>query len=143
MANTEVYLTNSEKVRLDSVTTDSKGAFEFDNIPNATYDIVCGKTKMKWAGSNSSDALAINRYFVGLIKSFGDALMKKAADVDNNGKINSSDALMILRRFVGLIKKFNVPDFLYETPVITVNNNKISQTIHAICAGDVNASYPK
>ena len=50
---------------------------------------------MKFGGCNSLDALIVNRYYVGLTKSFGDPLMKLAADVNNDTKINTIDALLI------------------------------------------------
>ena len=104
--------------------------------------LVCGNTTMKWAGCNPVDALMVNRYYVGLIKSFGDALMKLAADVNNDGKINPIDALTINRRYVGLIKKFSIPDWLFESPTVIVTDSSVLQKIKAICAGDVNGSYP-
>ena len=126
----------------DSSVTDNTGAYKFYNISNGTYKLVCGKTTMKWGGCSPADALQVNRYFVGLTKTIGDALRAKAADVNNIGKVTPPDALSINKRFVGLIKKFNIPDWLYESPTIIVNDANVTQNIKAICSGDVNVSYP-
>jgi ligand-binding sensor domain-containing protein len=143
-ANTMVYLETPEGAKLDSTTTDITGAYSF-NIPNGTYKLVCGKTGMKWGGCNPVDALTENRYFVGLIKTFGgnNELRKIAADVNNDGNINPQDALMILKRFLNIIKHFSISDWIFDTPTVTVNNASVNQDITAICAGDVNGSYPK
>lgn len=49
---------------------------------------------------NSSDALQVLQYSVGILKTFKD---KSAADLNKDGIINSSDALTILQISVGLI----------------------------------------
>jgi hypothetical protein len=138
-----VYLENSQGRKLDSATTDITGAYKINNISNGKYFLLGGKTDMKWGGCNPVDALTVNRYYVGLIKTFGDAIRKAIADVNNDGKINPSDALTINWRYVGLIKKFSIPDWLYESHTVMINDVSILQDIRAICAGDVNGSYPK
>ncbi len=55
---------------------------------------------------NSSDALAVLRYSVGLDKEINE----KAADMDADGNINSSDALAILKVSVGINEKEELPE---------------------------------
>lgn len=55
---------------------------------------------------NSSDALAVLRYSVGLDKEINE----KAADMDADGFINSSDALAILKVSVGINDKEELPE---------------------------------
>ena len=55
---------------------------------------------------NSSDALAVLRYSVGLDKEINE----KAADMDADGNINSSDALAILKVSVGIDEKEELPE---------------------------------
>lgn len=55
---------------------------------------------------NSSDALAVLRYSVGLDKEINE----KAADMDEDGNINSSDALAILKVSVGIDEKEELPE---------------------------------
>ncbi len=55
---------------------------------------------------NSSDALAVLRYSVGLDKEINE----KAADMDADGLINSSDALAILKVSVGINEKEELPE---------------------------------
>jgi hypothetical protein len=138
-----VYLENSQGMKVDSAKTDITGAFRILNVSNGKYFLLGGKTAMKWGGCNPVDALTVNRYYVGLIKTFGNAIRKTIADVNIDGKINPSDALTINWRYVGLIKKFSIPDWLYETHTVIVNDVSVLQDIKAICAGDVNCSYPK
>ena len=139
--NTMVYLENSGGKKLDSMITDISGLFKFQNLLNGTYKLVCGKTPMKWGGANPLDALTVNRYFINLITAFGDAHKKTAADINNDGKINPTDALTINRRYVGLISKFGIPDWLFDSPTIVINNASLEGFPKAICAGDVDGSY--
>jgi hypothetical protein len=143
MKNTNLFLETMKGEKLDSTVTDQTGAFKFIKVANGTYKLVCGKTIMKWGGSNPVDALTVNKYYVGLIMTFGDELRKTAADVKNDGNVNPIDALMINRRFLNFIKHYVISDWLYESLSVTVNDASISQDIKAISAGDVNGSYPR
>jgi hypothetical protein len=145
ISNTTAYLENTQGMKLDSTATDNTGAYKFVNVTKGSYNIVCGKTAMKCGGSNPVDALTVNRFYVGMIKTFGgnNTLRNTAADVNNDGYINPIDALAINRRFIGILKKFNIPDWLFESPSIDVSYTSVARNIKAICAGDVNGSYPK
>ena len=75
-----------------------------------------------------------------VLYTFSDALKKKSADVNNDGKINSVDALSINRKFVWLIKSFSSSDWLFSQSSINVRND-IIYDIKCICYGDLDGSY--
>jgi hypothetical protein len=145
VTNTVVYSEESQSHKLDSATTDNTGTYKFFGVPNGTYNLVGGKTAMKWGGCNPVDALTVNKYYVGIIKAFGrdNVLRKSAANVNKDAYINPLDALMINRRFLNFIKHFDIPDWVYESQTVTVTDISVLQDIKVICAGDVNGSYPK
>ena len=122
---TTVFLCNSEGLKVDSTQTDSLGAFTFNNIQNGSYELTC-KTTKSWGGANPLDALLVNRYF---IKSYSitDPMKILAADVNNDKKINPLDALLFNRRYINAIHKFNIPDWLFQNPTITVNMDSVMQ----------------
>jgi hypothetical protein len=138
MTNTKIYLLNSNKVKIDSVQTDASGNYKFQNVLSGTYSLQ-EKTSLVWGGCNPVDALAVNRYFVRLIKSFALPIMKTAADVNNDTKVNPLDAQAINRRFVKLIKKFTIADWVFDNVQITVVDMDVVVNFYALCAGDVNA----
>ena len=138
MNNTKIFLINTNKDTINSVFTDATGNFKFPNVLPGSYSLYA-KTSLAWGGCTSADALLVTRYFVGLIKSLGNPLINKAADVNNDGKITSSDALLITKRFVKLIKSFKIPDWLFDNVQFTVSDQDVIINFHAICAGDVNA----
>jgi hypothetical protein len=140
MLNTTVYLETAEGTKLDSAKTDGSGAYSFSKVANGTYKLIC-TTTLSWGGANPIDALLINKHYIGSVK-ITEPLRLRAADVTGDGKINPSDALAVLRRFITIIPTFLVQDWLYDNPVITVNNADVIQDIKANCAGDVNGSYP-
>jgi hypothetical protein len=140
--NTTIYLENSAGNKIDSSLADSTGAFRFINLTNGTYKIVCENTPMKWRGVNPVDALIVIRNFVGLYK-FNNELQAQAADVNNDNQINPLDALIINMRFVRQINHFVLPDWIFESPALTISDTSVTQDIKAICAGDVNRSFPK
>ena len=75
---------------------------------------------------NSSDALAVLRYSVGLSTGIKDM---KPGDIDHNGKINSNDALIILRISVGLA---NPKDYTTTTKPTTTTTKPIQFTPAAV-----------
>ena len=62
---------------------------------------------------NSSDALAVLRYSVGLSTGIKDM---KPGDIDHNGKINSNDALIILRikEVLSTFEKYRTEDMVQK-----------------------------
>ncbi len=140
LANAKIILVNSDsKAHVDTVKTDSKGYYLFNNVINGPYTFLITAANA-WGGSTPVDALTVNRKFVGLAK-FKDALTSTVANVDNLNGINPVDALMINRRFVKLIKKFTISDWQFTNPSVAVSGANASQNISALCAGDVNADF--
>jgi peptidoglycan/xylan/chitin deacetylase (PgdA/CDA1 family) len=119
--------------------TDAKGKYSFINLNPGTY-ILYARKDSNWGGVNSTDALLVQKY--SLKKITLDSLQMKAADVDNNGFVDSKDALRIAERFVGQVKNFNIPDWVFSTPVtVTLLNASKVQNIKGLTAGDINKSY--
>ena len=100
-----VVLKSTDGSVKDSVLTDSVGNYYFKTLAAGNY-ILSANTTKAWGGGNPLDALKINRYFIGSIKTFGDALKNTAADVNDDGEINPLDALLVNRRFIGIVKTF-------------------------------------
>ena len=142
MKNTKVYLyqltTNNEQL-IDSSVTDSTGTYIFENKLNGNYMLICS-TSIPWGGATPTDALLVNRAFLGIFR-FDDGFLKKAGDVNDDGKLNPLDALLINRRFIGVLKKFTINDWLFTSTNVVVNGDNMIQNIKAVCAGDANASY--
>jgi hypothetical protein len=68
-------------------------------------------------------------------------LRLKACDVNNSNSVTSGDALLINRRFAGSLTSFNVGNFAYSSPAVTVGSASVTQNLQAICYGDINGSY--
>lgn len=136
VTDTKVYLKNDTGV-IDSAVTDNSGNYTFNAVANGNYslDAVCAK---EWAGVNSTDALNIRKYQVGLITIEG--LRLKAGDNNGNGSVNSTDALNIRKRLASLITSFSIPDWVFDTPSFTVNGADVIQNMKGLCTGDVNGS---
>lgn len=136
ITSAKVYLKNATAV-VDSAVTDTAGSFTFSSVANGTYtlDASCSK---EWAGVNSTDALNIRKYQVGLYILEG--LRLKAGDNNGNGSVNSTDALNIRKRLASLITSFAIPDWVFETPSVVVNGADVVQNFKGICVGDVNGS---
>jgi len=137
MTDSKVYLNNGTGV-LDSVITDQMGSYTFSNKQNGSYYLTASST-MVWGGVNSTDALQIRRYLTSLIPF--DSLQLKSADVNGSGSLNSTDALLIRRRITGTDTSFKVGDWVFENPVVVVNNSNVNQNIKCLCTGDVNGSF--
>ena len=139
MGCTSVNLNDENDNTLEEAQTGSDGSYTFNNISNGTYNLTCTST-IGWGGSNPTDALIVNRYYIGKQK-ITDPLWLKAADVNEDGKINPLDALIINRRYIGVILSFKLNDWLFENPTVIIDGNSVVQDIKAECAGDVNGSY--
>jgi len=130
-------------VKLDSVRTTTSGTFSFSNVYDGSY-IVTGKTNKPWGGVNSTDALKIQRHFVGL-EPITIPIRLSGADVNNSGGINATDAVKIKRRFVGFDTAFTKPDWLFEkvagSDTVIMGTNNMSVSLYALCTGDVNGSH--
>jgi len=129
---------NKDGIPIDSTVTDVSGNYVFGGHADGTYTVSLVSTK-PWGGSNSTDALLVQRYFSGLNPLSGLKLM--AGDANNNTVVNSTDALLIKRRFAGLITSFSIADWIIDVDTVIISGAHVSRPILGLCAGDVNASY--
>lgn len=137
ITNCKIYLTGAAGI-IDSVVTGELGNFTFLNVAGGSYNLL-PFIKAEWGGVNSTDALQIRRYLVGLTAF--DSLQSKAADVNGSKTINSTDALFIRRRITGEVSVFPKGDWVCENPVIILSGVSQNINIHALCTGDVNGSF--
>jgi len=137
MTNSVVSIMNGTTVvAFDS--TDAVGDYSIANVPAGSY-VVTGATSKAWGGVTASDALLATRHVVGTVIQTG--LRLTACDVNNSNSVTSGDALLINRRFAGSLTSFNVGNFAYSNPSITVGSANVTQNLQAICFGDINGSY--
>lgn len=135
--NVSVYLKQNNLI-FDSSLTDNNGIYGFENLPDGNYTISANSSKI-WGGCNSTDALIIRRYTVGLHALTG--LKLQCADVNGNNNVNTSDGLLIKMRVAGLVDTFAINDWQFENSTFLINSNTIVKNIKGITAGDVNGSF--
>ncbi len=140
ITNTWVFLYNSELVKVDSAETNASGYYIMRNLLNGTYTFKF-KTSKTWlsASVNPSDALQVNRYYIGLLN-FKYNIMKIAANVNADSRVNPSDALQINRRYIRVTNSFPAGDWAFDNPTVTINGANVTQNIKVLCYGDVNAN---
>ena len=138
MNNTKVVLKALPVSKVDSIVLGVTGAYQYNNLWNATYNLVPTITK-PWGGINSTDALAVMKHFVGLI--YLNGIHLKAGDVDNTGYVNSADALMTQKRYIGMITSFPAGDWTWEEDDVVLYGINVDYSFQALCFGDVNGSY--
>jgi hypothetical protein len=119
-------------------TTDSSGVYRMVGYSNGNY-ILDAEINYNWGGTNSTDALLVNRYFTSLVSLT--PLRARAGDVNGNQITNSGDALLISRRITNLVLGFPVGSFVTVRPSVTAHGNPLFMTLRALSAGDVNGSY--
>ena len=136
MTNSVVMLMNGTTV-VASDSTDALGDFSI-SAQAGSYTLT-GATSKAWGGVTASDALLATRHVVGTVIQTG--LRLKACDVNNSNSVTSGDALLINRRFAGSLTSFNVGNFAYGSPAVTVGSANVTQNLQAICYGDINGSY--
>jgi hypothetical protein len=122
------------------VISDKNGEYIFYNVDNGNY-IIKVESSLPVGNINSSDALHVQKYFVGLITL--DSLNLLSADVTNDGYVNSYDAYVIQKYFVDDPVTFptNIGKWIFEKKNINVNNNSVNIDIMGLCYGDVNGNY--
>ncbi|MEI6436030.1 MAG: choice-of-anchor D domain-containing protein [Bacteroidota bacterium] len=134
---------NQNGIKTDSTRSSVTGAFSFPSVYPGDYNF-SGKTEKSWGGVNGTDALKIQRHFVGL-QLLTIPIRLTAADVNNSGFINGTDATKVQRRFVCLDTTFLRGDWLFENQsggnIISMGNANGSANIYAICTGDVSGSF--
>ena len=137
LSNVTVNLASGAPV--GTTVTNLSGQYAFSTLPNGNYTTTASSTK-PWGGGNAIDALLISRHFQNLQPLAGLRLL--AGDVDGNGVVNANDALIVMRRSVLLITSFpSVPDWIFETKNVTLNNAHVFNNFLGLCYGDVNGSY--
>lgn len=138
MANTKIVLNADPPQKVDSIFLGVDGIYQFNNLWNASYNIVPVITK-PWGGINSTDALAMMKHFVGLI--YLNGIYLKAGDVDASNFVNSADALMTQKRYIGMVNSFPSGDWTWEEDDIVIYGANINYSFQALCFGDVNGTY--
>jgi hypothetical protein len=126
---------------VDTVMTDSTGAYKFTNVSAGDYSVVVSSEAM-WPSNAvlASDALLAARSAVDTTVVLS-AMQKLAGDVTGDDVVNAFDALQILQRVVKLTSSFAVADWQFEAKDVTVGTSNVAADIKAIATGDVDASY--
>ncbi len=140
--NVKVVL-NQGTTRVDSVTTDANGVYNFPSVQNGTYKVLAYTTKA-WSSVNATDAIKVQRHFAGL-EILTEPVRLLAADVNLSNSINATDAIKIKRRFSGLDTYFDRGDWTFAKPTtgwdtIVVSGAAVTQDFYGLCVGDVNGS---
>lgn len=138
LTKTSIYLKTFNGAVVDSAVSDSTGLYILKNVKNGTF-VLSAQTNTGWGGVNSTDALLVKKYAVGLVQF--SPLRKLSADVNLSSSINATDALTISKRTIGLISSFPAGDWVFKKDSITVNGANIVHDLRGICIGDVNGSY--
>lgn len=136
LSGVKVFLKNATAT-IDSTITDSTGSYTFNQVANGNYTLDAACTK-EWVGVNATDALNIRKYLVGSYTLEG--IRFKSADNNGSDSVNSTDALNIRKRLVSLINSFTIPDWVFETPSVTINGTNAVFNLKGLCTGDVNGS---
>ena len=137
--STKVYLSDTLNALIDSVSTNALGKYIFSKVKNGKY-FLSAKTSKKWGGGNPLDALLINRNFI-QVYVLPTPLKIMAADVNLDRKINPTDALLVNKRYVKIISSFKAGNWVFESPVIIVDDDDVILNIHGICFGDINGTF--
>jgi len=129
--------------RIDSVTTDANGAYNFTTVQNGTYKVLAYTNKV-WSSVNATDAIKVQRHFAGL-ELLTEPVRLLAGDVNLSNSINATDAIKIKRRFSGLDTYFDRGDWTFAKPAtggdtIIVSGSAVTQDFYGLCVGDVNGS---
>lgn len=116
------------------------GFFYFNGLSAGTYQL-SGSYNGPWGGGNATDALLIQLRIIGA-QSF-DALQDTVGNVNASGYpwLSGIDALYVKLRTVGEIGYFPAGDWKISDTAITISEQPVSFSIHALCYGDVNGSF--
>jgi|GEM_PF-2420912 len=136
--NASVMLKQGGSV-VHQTTADALGNYVFNNLQSGDY-VLTGASDKEWGGVNSTDALRVTRYFVGLISL--SSLRAMAADVNGSGFVNAADGLLVAKRFVGLNTSFVVGDWAFTKDTVHIGGvaNQVAN-LKAVVYGDVDGSY--
>jgi len=129
--------------KIDSVTTDGTGYFEIYVLSN-TYYLYASNSAAR-AGIGPADVVNLRNYVANILPNtiVGDPLRVRAADLNQDGLVNGAD-LTILKNDIAHLPNpnFTAPNWMFTNPQVIVNCADVSANLSAICAGDVNGSYP-
>jgi len=136
--NASVLLKQGSNV-VQQTSTDAQGNYLFNNVQTGDY-LLTGASDKAWGGVNSTDALKVTRYFVGLISLPG--VRGLAADVNGSGFVNAADGLLVAKRFVGINNSFLVGDWAFATDTVHFSGlSNQTSNLKAVVYGDVDGSY--
>ncbi len=143
LAGFKIYLYSSiGNTLIDSCITDSTGYYQL-MAGNGTYIIHPTSPIGAYWYSDFDDVIAIYQYIVdGTSLPYENPLRLLACDVSLDGDINFDDVEALYERIAdGYSSLFTAPDFVFETPNISVNSSDIiNQDILGICSGNVYGS---
>jgi len=137
-----IFLLNNG-TKIDSTQTNLNGECQFTGIAPGTYTL-SATTGKPWGGVNATDAIKIQRHFVGL-EPLTIPVRLLAGDVNNSNFINATDAIKLKRRFVGMDTSFTRGDWTFakilggDTAIIS--NANLTVDFQGLCVGDVNGSH--
>lgn len=142
LAGVVVQLKDSLNRLIGSGVTDAQGEVPLGSVREGSYALQFQDNRA-WAGVNGTDALLINRAYVGTMPLAG--LFAQAAEVSGNRLLNSADAMLVMRRVAGSLNGFATSDWRYLPDQVQVQPLAVAsvQTFlsEGLFAGDVNASY--
>ncbi len=142
ITNSTVELWTSDGLTfITSTPTDGSGNYTFTGVENGSYMLKASTTKA-WGGSDIDDVLdAYDFWDSGTPNLTG--LHFLAGDVNEDSIVDIDDVLDIYDTWdFGYPNPiWPAPEWLFENPVIVVNNGNVNQDFKGICSGDVNASY--
>ncbi len=139
LAGVMITLTDAGNQPIGSTVSDNSGYYSFEVTAPGIYHLEV-LPALPWGGVNSTDALRIVQHFAGV--SPLDGLALAAADVNANGYVNAGDALAVLKRFAGLTNSFPSGDWVFELPLIQMDNlTSLTVNVKALFNGDVDRSY--
>ncbi len=132
------------EIPIDSTFTNLSGYYLFEGVQPGVYTISATSFK-PWGGVNASDAIKIQRHYVGL-EFLNKPVRLLAADVNFSNSINTTDAIKVKRRFSGIDSTFVRPDWTFAKngwagDTITVIYSDIVRNYYGLCTGDVNGSH--
>jgi len=143
--NTQIELLNGSGVVVSTGTTLSNGSYHLPGgslTVGQTYNVRYTNPN-EWRNAvNATDALGIQRHFVGLGLPLS-GLPLAAADVNGSGTVTTADAALVRARYTGQISSFtpNV-DWVYSVNTLTYSGGLSTVNIKTLNTGDVNRSRP-
>lgn len=134
-----VKLVNQSGELINTATTNGSGAFSIKAL-NGVYTLTADATGKPWGGVNIIDGLQVRQYLVGQI-TFTD-LQKKSGNVDVSPTLNIIDYVTLRQKIAGLNPTaWLISDYVFENPVVTINNANLTKDFKGLCGGDVNGSH--